>query len=188
MKHIAIFASGAGSNAQKIIDYFLNHSSIKVALIICNKPGALVIDRAKKSNVPVEVLPKKEFEDQIKVLHLLANYQIDWIVLAGFLLLIPKYLIHAFPEKIVNIHPALLPKFGGAGMYGMKVHEAILKEKETETGITIHFVDERYDEGKIIFQAKCQIDKTDSPNDIAEKVHHLEHLHYPAIIEKVVLG
>lgn len=186
MKNIAIFASGTGTNAQQIIHHFANKSTVKVALVISNKPDAKVLDRAINANVPTAVFTKKDFFETDKVLACLHENKIDWIILAGFLLLIPDNLIKAFPKRIINIHPALLPKYGGAGMYGMKVHEAIVLAKEIETGITIHYVNEHYDEGEIVFQATCEVDETDTPEAIAGKVHILEHRHYPRIIEKLL--
>ncbi len=186
MKNIAIFASGTGTNAQQIINYFANKSGVKVALVVSNKPEAKVIDRAINAKIPVAVFTKKDFLETDKVLNSLLENKINWIILAGFLLLVPDNLIKAFPERIINIHPALLPKYGGAGMYGMKVHEAIVAAKEVETGITIHYVNEQYDKGEIIFQTKCAVDLNDTAEVIAQKVHLLEHKHYPEVIEKLV--
>ena len=182
---IAIFASGGGTNAEAIIRHFKDHPLIKVALVLSNNPNALVLERAKKFAIPTRVFNKNEFEwvaDTLKV------YKITHIVLAGFLWLIPTSLIKAFPNNIINIHPALLPKFGGKGMYGMKIHELVRTSNETETGITIHVINEKYDEGPILFQGRCEVSGTDSPQDIANKVHQLEYAHYPVIIEKWILG
>jgi len=182
---IAIFASGGGTNAEAIIRHFKDHPLIKVALVLSNNPNALVLERAKKFAIPTRVFNKNEFE---WVADTLKEYKITHIVLAGFLWLIPTSLIKAFPNNIINIHPALLPKFGGKGMYGMKIHELVRTSNETETGITIHVINEKYDEGPILFQGRCEVSGTDSPQDIANKVHQLEYAHYPVIIEKWILG
>lgn len=185
-KHIAIFASGRGSNAQAIIDHFKNHPTIKVALIVTNNKTAGVIQIAKDNRIPFDILTPAELKEEETVIDLLDLYQIDLIVLAGFLLLIPAYLVKSYPNKIINIHPALLPKYGGKGMYGMKVHETVLSNKETETGITIHYVNEKYDEGEYIAQFRCHVEPSDSTETIAAKVHQLEHEHYPKEIEKLL--
>jgi len=185
-KHIAIFASGRGSNAQAIIDYFKDNVTIKVALIVTNNKNAGVIQIAKDNRIPFDIISPAELKEEETILDLLDVYQIDLIVLAGFLLLIPAYLVKAYPNKIINIHPALLPKYGGKGMYGMKVHEAVTANKETETGITIHYVNEKYDEGEYIAQFRCQVEPSDSAESIASKVHHLEHEHYPKLIETLL--
>ncbi|WP_276479617.1 phosphoribosylglycinamide formyltransferase [Paraflavitalea pollutisoli] len=183
---IAVFASGAGSNAQKIIDYFRNSTTIQIALIVCNKPGAGVLGIAEREHIPTLLIEKEAFfrgngyVDELKAAH------IDFVVLAGFLWKIPATLTAAYPNKMVNIHPALLPRYGGKGMYGMHVHEAIIAAGEPESGITIHFVDNVYDNGAIIFQATCAIAPGDTPADLAQKVHQLEHAHYPRIIEQVI--
>ena len=182
---IAIFASGGGTNAEAIIRHFKDHPLIKVALVLSNNPNALVLERTKKFAIPTRVFNKNEFE---QVAYSLKEYKITHIVLAGFLWLIPTSLIKAFPNRIINIHPALLPKFGGKGMYGMKIHELVRTLNETETGITIHVINEKYDEGPILFQGRCEVSGTDSPQDIANKVHQLEYAHYPVIIEKWILG
>ena len=184
-KKIAIFASGSGSNAQKIVEYFKENSNIEVSLILTNNPAAGVIERARTLHIPVVVFDKTTFTTTDKIVQLLQNQQIDLIVLAGFMMLVPKNLVEAFPNKIVNIHPALLPKFGGKGMYGHFVHEAVVAAKEKESGITIHFVNEKYDDGAVIFQAKCIVAPTDSPNDVAAKIQVLEHEHYSEVIEKL---
>ncbi len=187
MHKIAIFASGAGSNAQRIIDHFRNHSSIQVALIICNKPGAGVLTIAEKENIPCILIEKEKFfrgnayVDELKVAG------ISFIVLAGFLWKIPAKLIEAFPQKIINIHPALLPKYGGKGMYGAFVHEAVIAAGDKESGITIHYVDEEYDHGNTILQVSCVVDEQDTAASVAEKVHSLEHTHFPAVIERVIM-
>ena len=186
MHHIAIFASGTGSNATKIVEYFKGHQDIEVSLVVSNKKDAPVLDMAKANNIPTLVINRNHFynsEDILKKIHI---YKIDFIVLAGFLLLVPQYLIRNFPNRIVNIHPALLPKYGGKGMYGMNVHKAVKAANEKESGITIHFVNEKYDEGKILFQESCQIIPTDSPEMIAKKVLQLEHQHYSKVIENIL--
>jgi phosphoribosylglycinamide formyltransferase-1 len=185
-KHISIFASGKGSNAQAIIDYFKNNRTIKVALIITNNKTAGVIQIAKDNRIPFDIISPAELKVEEEILDLLEVYQIDLIVLAGFLLLIPAYLVKAYPNKIINIHPALLPKYGGKGMYGNKVHETVLTNKESETGITIHYVNEKYDEGEYIAQFRCHVEPSDSIEIIAAKVHQLEHEHYPNEIEKLL--
>ena len=181
---IAIFASGSGSNAENIISYFRNRPEFEFPIILSNKSDAFIHQRAKNIQVPSFTFTKDEFEQGTPILNFLESYQIDFIVLAGFLLKIPKVLIEKFPNKIINIHPALLPKYGGKGMYGSKVHEAVKNAGETESGITIHYVNENYDEGNIIFQAKCQLSATDTAQSIAEKVHALEYEFFPKIIEK----
>ena len=183
---LAIFASGNGTNAEEIFNYFQHHSHIKVALLLSNNPEAYALDRAKKYGVDSKIFTKSQFRESEDVLNWLQQYEITHVVLAGFLWLIPQNLIKAFPKQIVNIHPALLPKFGGKGMYGMKVHEAVKNAGEIETGITIHAVNEQYDEGKILFQAKCNLLSTDTPEEIANKIHLLEHAHYPRVIEQWV--
>lgn len=187
MKNIAIFASGSGSNARKIIEYFKNHPSVKVALVVSNKPEAGVLAIAKEHNIDTLILSKSVFYETEDILKTLAQYNISFIVLAGFLLLVPQYIIRRFNKKIINIHPALLPKFGGKGMYGSHVHEAVKLAQETETGITIHFCNAHYDEGDIVFQAKTPVSPHDTPQDIARKVLALEHEHFAKVIEKVVL-
>ena len=185
-RKIAIFASGSGSNAQKIVEHFKENSNIEVSLILTNNPAAGVIERARTLHIPVVVFDKTTFITTEKIVQLLQNQQIDLVVLAGFMMLVPKNLVAAFPNKIVNIHPALLPKFGGKGMYGHFVHEAVVAAKEKESGITIHFVNEKYDDGAVIFQAKCIVSLTDSPEQVAAKVQILEHEHYPVVIEKLL--
>ena len=186
MKHIAIFASGAGSNAARIIDHFRHSSSIKISLIVCNKPGAGVLNIAEKEQIPSLLIEKEKFFRGNAYVDELKEKDIDFIVLAGFLWKVPSALIKAYRDRIINIHPALLPKYGGKGMYGRLVHEAVILAKESETGITIHYVDELYDHGQIIFQASCPVDPTDTPETVAQKVHQLEYQHFPAIIEQVI--
>lgn len=185
MKKIAIFASGSGSNAEEIIKHFQNSEKATVALILSNKPGAYVLERAKKFDVPSVVFSKSELNDG-SVLEILQKHDIDFIVLAGFMNLVPENLVKAYPNKIVNIHPALLPKFGGKGMYGEHVHRAVKESGDKQTGITIHFVNEKYDEGQIIHQSTCEVDPSDTPESIAEKVHQLEYKNYPKVIEEVI--
>ena len=185
MKKIAIFASGSGSNAENIANYFEGNEYLNIECIYSNNAGAYVLERAKKFNIPTLVFSRDEFYNTEKVLDNLMLYDVDLVVLAGFLWLVPEYLIKNF--TIINIHPALLPAYGGKGMYGRKVHEAVVQNKERETGITIHYVNEKYDEGQVIFQAKCEVLPTDTPNDVAEKVHALEYEHFPKVIEKLLL-
>lgn len=185
-KNIAIFASGSGTNAEAIMKHFQDHPSISVGLVISNNADAFVLERAKKFGVKSLVFNRKKMMETEEVDKALAGNAIDFIVLAGFMLLFPERLVKKFPARIVNIHPALLPKYGGKGMYGMFVHEALVKNNERESGITIHWVNEKYDEGQIIFQARCPVSPADSPEDVAAKVHQLEHHHYPMVIEKLV--
>ena len=186
MKRIAIFASGSGSNAQRIMEHFKRNKEMEVALVLCNKPDAYVLQRADNFEVPTHVFTKDEMLHTNSIDNLLKNLEIDIIVLAGFMWLLPDRFIQNYPKRIVNIHPALLPKFGGEGMFGKKVHTAVLQSKEIETGITIHYVNEHFDEGEIIYQSKCQIEKTDDAEKLAYKVHQLEHIHYPKIIEDLL--
>jgi phosphoribosylglycinamide formyltransferase 1 len=186
--NIAVFASGAGSNAEKLIQYFKDSDLARVALIICNKPGAGVIAIAEREGVPVLLIEKEQFFRGDAYLPYLQQQDIRFLVLAGFLWKIPQALIAAYPKRIVNIHPALLPKYGGKGMYGQYVHEAVINAGEVESGITIHYVDEHYDNGDIIFQTACPILPEDMPGDIAQRIHVLEHLHYPKVIEEVLKG
>lgn len=186
MVKIAVFASGTGSNAQNLVQYFKNTSLARVALIVTNNPRAQVIEKAKLANVPVYILNKHDFENGSDYLGELEKHSISWIVLAGFLWMIPSKLIHAYPNKIVNIHPALLPKYGGKGMYGSNVHSKVLDNQEEKTGITIHRVNEEYDKGEIVFQASCDLQKEETIESIAKKVHELEHLHYPRVVETLI--
>ncbi|MFL5764451.1 MAG: phosphoribosylglycinamide formyltransferase [Bacteroidia bacterium] len=185
-KKIAIFASGEGTNAQSIIDHFRNSAGIKIVLIVSNRPEAKVLDRAKKEGIPALVIDRKMFYESDSVVSHLQNAGIDLVVLAGFLWMIPGNLVKAFPDRIVNIHPALLPKFGGKGMYGMNVHKAVVAAGEKESGISIHFVNEQYDEGKIISQHCCPVDVNDSPEQLARKIQQLEHTFFPKVIEKLL--
>lgn len=183
---IAIFASGSGSNAENIARYFSNNTRISVKLILSNKPDAYVIERAKKMNIPALVFTRQEFYESDKVLQYLNENNIDWIVLAGFLWLIPVSLLEAYPKRIVNIHPALLPKYGGKGMYGKNVHQAVIDNRETESGITIHYVNQDYDKGNIIFQAGCKVNPSDTAESLAIKVHDLEYAFFPKVVEKLI--
>ena len=186
MKRIVIFASGSGSNAENIIKFFQNNDKASVIQVLTNNPHAKVLDRAKALHVSALSFNRVAFTETDDVLHLLRANKTDLIVLAGFLWKIPKRMIYAFPNKIINIHPALLPKFGGKGMYGMNVHKAVVESGEKETGITIHRVNEEYDEGAAIFQAKCQVLSSDTPDDVASKIHELEMEHFPKVIEQLL--
>jgi len=185
-RRIAIFASGSGSNAEKIAEHLTNSMDVEITLILSNSPKAGVIDRARRLHIPVLLFDRTTFYESSRVIRLLQEQQIDLIVLAGFMWLMPSELVQAFPNRIINIHPALLPKFGGKGMYGHFVHEAVVAAGETESGITIHYVNERYDEGQVIFQARCPVTPTDSPEDVARNVQKLEHEHYPRVIADLV--
>jgi len=185
---LAILASGSGTNAEAIMKYFQNHPSISVALLLSNNPNAFALERARKFNVPTHVFDKQQFRESDEVLNWLKEFEITHIVLAGFLWLLPENLIQSFSDKIINIHPSLLPKFGGKGMYGMKVHEAVKEAAEKESGITIHLVNAQYDDGKILHQSSCIISSEDSPKEIAAKVYELEYANYPRIIEEWVLA
>lgn len=185
MHRLAIFASGEGTNAQKFIDYYKNRSDIGISLIVSNKKGAGVVNRAKEAGIPVLTVDKEAFYNTDTIVNEVKE-KADFIVLAGFLWMVPGNIIKAFAGKMVNIHPALLPEFGGKGMYGSKVHEAVIANKEKESGITIHYVNDKYDDGKIIFQAKCPVDASDSPETLAQKVHELEYKFYPLIVDKLL--
>lgn len=185
MKRLAILASGSGSNAEKIMEYFQNSEKAEIALVASNRADALVLERAKKFEVPTFTFNRKEMEAGDLLVKLQAE-KIDWVILAGFLLKIPEDLIRAFPDHMVNIHPALLPKYGGKGMYGSHVHQAVKAAGDTETGITIHLVNEHYDEGKIIFQAATSVSTADTSETIATKVHELEHRYFPEVIGSLV--
>jgi phosphoribosylglycinamide formyltransferase-1 len=183
---IAVFASGSGTNAERLMEYFRVHEQVEVCLIVCNNPKAGVLEKAARYGVEVLMIEKERFMLGDGYEEALKDKGIEWIVLAGFLWKIPHTLIEAFPNRIVNIHPALLPKYGGKGMYGMRVHEAVLAAKEPQSGITIHFVDEIYDHGKIIFKAECAIEANEKPETLAKKVQVLEHQYYAKIVEEVV--
>ncbi len=186
LKRIAVFASGAGTNAENLIRYFRNSKVAGVEVVFTNKPDAGVIQRARKLEVPCIIFNRNQFYESDEIINLLKEKKIDWIVLAGFLWKIPPALIAAFPGRIVNIHPALLPEFGGKGMYGSHVHEAVIRSGAGESGISIHLVDENYDRGKIIFQAKIKVEKDDSPESLAQKIHGLEYKHFPVVVETMI--
>ncbi|MEL7123305.1 MAG: phosphoribosylglycinamide formyltransferase [Bacteroidota bacterium] len=191
MKNIAIFASGRGSNAEQILKYIQTKElseQINVGLIVSNKKEAPVLDLAKRHGITSHILKRKAFYERTELLDVLEQHKIDWIILAGFLWLIPGYLVERFDHKIVNIHPALLPKYGGKGMYGMHVHKAVKAAGETQSGISIHYVNEHYDEGNIIFQTTCELDAQDTAEMIASKVLALEHQHFPQVVARLVLG
>ncbi|MGP1544916.1 MAG: phosphoribosylglycinamide formyltransferase [Prevotella intermedia] len=186
MVNIAIFVSGSGSNCENIIRYFQTNGQVNIALVVSNRADAYALTRAKNLNVPSVVLPKADFNNEEKVLKLMADHRIDFIVLAGFLLMIPDWLIAAYQRRMINLHPALLPKFGGIGMYGHHVHEAVRKANETETGMTVHWVSNVCDGGEIIAQFRTPITPDDTPDDIADKEHILEMEHFPQVIEVVL--
>jgi len=186
MTKIAIFASGSGTNAENLINFFKENKKIDISYIFSNNKNAYVIQRAKNHNIKHHIFSRTEFYDTTHILKILQDNSIDFIVLAGFLWLIPDYLIKNYPNRVINIHPALLPKYGGKGMYGMNVHQAVIENNEKETGITIHYVNQEYDQGNIIFQARCPVNKDDTPETIAKKVHVLEYEHFPSIVEKIV--
>jgi len=186
MKHIAIFASGSGSNAENIARYFEKSGIARVSLILCNNPKAGVLARAEKLNIPSKVFSRHDFYETDTILQWLRDAKTDLVVLAGFLWLVPKSLIAAYPGKIINIHPALLPGVGGKGMYGMKVHETVIQNGATRSGITIHFVNAEFDEGEILFKAECAIEPGDTPETLAAKIHALEYAHFPSVIEKLL--
>ena len=184
MKRLALFASGSGSNVERITTYFADHPDVVISLVLTNNPQAGVVDRCRRLHLPILIFDRFTFTQTSRIPELLVNQQIDLIVLAGFLWLIPEKLVHAFPDRILNIHPALLPKFGGKGMYGHFVHEAVVAAGETESGITIHRVNEHYDDGTIVFQACCPVLSDDSPDDVARKVQALEHQLFPRVISE----
>jgi phosphoribosylglycinamide formyltransferase-1 len=185
MKRIAILASGSGSNAENIIKYFSANNEVEVPFVISNRKEVYVHERCKYLGVPSYVIPKADFENGIATKFLLDN-KIDLVVLAGFLLRIPDDMLAAYPNKVINIHPSLLPKYGGKGMYGDNVHKAVVENKETESGITIHFLNDRFDEGEHVAQYKCEVLPTDTPEDVATKVHALEYEWYPKVIENIL--
>lgn len=186
MIKLALFASGNGSNAQRIAEYFRNSGEIRIELILSNKPDAFVLERAFALGIPSVVFNREDFYTTHKVTPILKQKCIDWIILAGFLWMIPQDILEIWSGRIINIHPALLPSYGGKGMYGMKVHEAVISAGETESGITIHHVNDKYDEGEIIFQAKCPVLPGDTAESLAAKVHQLEYEHFPRVIETVI--
>lgn len=186
MEKIAIFASGSGTNTQRIIEYFKGHPFIVVDLVLSNNPEAFVLTRVKSSGISTVIFTRKDFYETERVLTILKERKITFIVLAGFLWLIPGSLLREYADRIVNIHPALLPGYGGKGMYGMRVHESVINSGDKETGITIHWVNERYDEGQIIFQVRCKVEAGDTPESLAQKVHVLEYRYYPLMIESLL--
>lgn len=188
MINIAIFVSGNGSNAENITRYFQDHSQIKVKAFFCNNKEAYALQRAKTLHIPTVLFSGKELRETEIVLDQLKKYNIHYLILAGFMLKIPQNIIQQFPNRILNIHPALLPKYGGKGMYGMHVHEAVINARENKSGITIHLVNENYDEGVILFQQSCSITSDDNPESLATKVHQLEYKHYPQEIEKFIIA
>ncbi|MBG6235625.1 phosphoribosylglycinamide formyltransferase-1 [Pedobacter sp. CAN_A7] len=185
-KRIAIFASGSGSNAQKLMEHFMDRSDVEIALVLTNNPDAFVLQRADNFEIPSHIFTRDEFYHSDSIINMLKNLDIDLIVLAGFLWLIPKNLLAAYPGRIINIHPALLPKYGGKGMYGDHVHNAVLQAGEAEGGITIHYVDEKYDEGEYIYQARYKIDTNDNLELIKFKGQQLEHLHFPRVVDSIL--
>ncbi len=188
MIKIAIFASGSGSNAERIVEFFSSNDEVEVSLILTNNPVAGVIERAQRLDIPVVIFNKKVFSKTDKIVEMLQLQGIDWVILAGFLWLVPTNLIKAFENRMINIHPALLPKYGGKGMWGHHVHEAVVANKEKQTGITIHYVNEHYDEGKVIFQTICEVIEKDTPENVAAKIHELEYQYFPEVIYKEILS
>ena len=192
MLKIAVCVSGGGTNLQAIIDGIEQKTitNTEIAVVISNNPGAYALERAKKHGIEAVCISPKEYESRAAFnedfLRRLDAYEVDLVVLAGFLVRVPDLLLHAYPDKIINIHPALLPKFGGKGMYGDRVHQAVVAAGEKESGITIHYINEHYDEGDTIFRATCPVLPTDSPGDVAEKVHALEYEHFPRVIEQII--
>ena len=186
MKKIAVFASGSGSNAENIAKYFADNQSVSVVLVVSNNPLAGVHERVGRLGIPSVTYTNDELSEGSKIIQKLLEYEVDWLILAGYLKKIPEIMLNAFPQKIVNIHPALLPKYGGKGMYGMRVHEAVVAACDCESGITIHYVNENYDEGQIIFQARCPVIPSDTPEDVAAKIHALEYKYYPEVIAMLV--
>ena len=186
MKNLAIFGSGAGSNAENICNYFNCSKKIKIALMCTNNKDAKIALRAKKLNIPLFLISKNDLKEGFFLTSLLKDYNVDYIILAGFLLKIPQFLIDLYPKKIINIHPSLLPKYGGKGMYGKNIHQKVLENNELETGITIHYVNKNYDEGEIIFQKKLFLSKNESVDSLEEKIHLLEFSFFPKIIEKII--
>lgn len=186
-KNIAIFASGSGSNAENIFRYFQENDAVSIKLIVANKSDAYVLERARNLGIPSMVFLKDEWRTGENIIAVLKEYEIDFIVLAGFLLRIPEALLHTYPNKIINIHPALLPKYGGRGMYGDRVHQAVVAAGDTESGITIHYINEEYDEGEMIAQFKCPVTPQDTYETVAAKVHALEYEYFPKVIEKLLM-
>lgn len=186
--HIAIFASGSGTNAQNMIEYFRDHPDIHISLIISNKADAYVLKRAEKEQLPCKVLKGNEWDENGKASRVLQDNGINFIVLAGYLRLLPSWLIQQYPGRIVNIHPALLPKYGGKGMYGEYVHRAVIANGDKQSGITIHYVNEDYDKGDIVFQTRCPVLSSDTPASLAARIHQLEYEHYPRVVERIVMS
>ncbi|MBS0009929.1 MAG: phosphoribosylglycinamide formyltransferase [Bacteroidales bacterium] len=187
MTNIAIFASGSGTNAQKLMEYFSTTETAKVRLVLSNKADAFVLERAAKFSVPTIVFDRDDLYTNGRILKILMEHEIDFIVLAGFLWLVPADILNHYPGRVINIHPALLPAYGGKGMYGMRVHEAVIDNRDKESGISIHYVNKHYDEGDIIFQAKCEVRPDDSPESLAERIHKLEYKYYPEVLEKLII-
>lgn len=187
MKRLSIFVSGNGTNLQRIAEYFANNPEVEIANVVCNNPKAYSIERAKRLGIPLRMITKEEFKSQAFVEEM-QSLDLDLIVLAGFLWKIPLDLVNAFPNRIVNIHPALLPKYGGKGFFGEHVHEAVVAAKEAQSGITIHYVNELYDSGEIILQARVGLDKNETPDSLAAKIHQLEQAYFPVAIEQVLLS
>jgi len=188
MKQIVIFASGSGTNAENIINYFKQRNNAKVVRVFTNNSQAKVLERCERHHIDTLIFNREALLKTNEVRNALISINPDLIVLAGFLLKIPANIVSSFQNKIINIHPALLPKYGGKGMYGMRVHEAVVSNKEIETGITIHYVNQNYDEGAMIFQVKCKISSVDTPKSVAEKIHALEMQHFPVIINNLLNG
>ncbi|KAF0131881.1 MAG: phosphoribosylglycinamide formyltransferase [Bacteroidetes bacterium] len=186
MKKIAIFASGSGTNMERIASFFAENRNVEVSLVVCNNPMAGVIQRAERLGIPVEMIDRKSFYDTDSLTQKLKYFKIDLVVLAGFLWLVPNHLLKAFPDQIINIHPALLPSYGGKGMYGEKVHQAVIVANERFSGITIHYVNEQYDEGAVIFQQKIELAPDETPESLALRIHELEYRYFPQVIDRVL--
>tara|TARA_B100000768_G_scaffold180216_1_gene199600 strand:+ start:1008 stop:1586 length:579 start_codon:yes stop_codon:yes gene_type:complete len=185
-KKIVIFASGSGSNAENICNYFAKSSNVEVVLICTNNSNAFIVKRANKLNIPVYIFSKNELNNFVDLHEKLLSIDVDVVVLAGFLLKLPSKMVNSYPNRIINIHPSLLPKYGGKGMYGSNIHKAVIKNKERESGISIHFVNKNYDEGEIILQKKCAVSKYETVDSLIQKIHKLEHIFYPKTIEKTI--
>lgn len=183
---IAVFASGNGTNAENLIRYSQSERTFEVVAVFCNNPGAFVIQRAKNLGVETVLFDKSQFLENSYIFDKLIDLKTDWIILAGFLWLIPEKILKKWNNRIINIHPALLPKFGGKGMFGMNVHKAVIDSGEEQSGITIHFINDKYDEGDIVFQAICEVSKTDTPEILAQKIHELEHRYFPEVISQII--
>lgn len=185
---LAIFASGSGSNAENIARFFKKNAEIDVRVILTNNPQAGVLERADRLGIPARIFTREQLHNPDYMLKVLRDFETDYIILAGFLWLVPSYLVESFEDRIINIHPALLPAYGGKGMYGDHVHKAVVADGASESGITIHFVNERYDEGVVIAQFKCPVEPSDTPDSLAQKIHELEYYHFPETIEQVIIG